>query len=61
LIYAGTPARRIGERSRALLELEAQLRAGMPGRRAAGRTVTRAGARPATPPTSRRKRSQGRG
>jgi galactoside O-acetyltransferase len=61
LIYAGTPARRIGERSRTLLELEAQLRAGMPGRRAAGRTVTRAGARPATPPTSRRKRSQGRG
>ncbi len=50
-IHAGAPARRIGERSRALLELEAQLRAGL----------SRGGARPATPPTPRRKPVRDRG
>jgi len=45
-IYSGVPARRVGERSRALLELETQLRA-----------VTT----PPTPATSRRTRARGRG
>jgi galactoside O-acetyltransferase len=60
-MYAGIPARRIGARSRALLELEARLRAERPDRSAAGRKLSRAGPPPATPPTSRRKRSPGRG
>lgn len=45
-IYSGIPARRVGSRSRALLELEAQLRA-----------VTT----PARSATSRRRRARGRG
>jgi dTDP-4-amino-4,6-dideoxy-D-glucose acyltransferase len=45
-IYSGVPARRVGSRSRALLELEAQLRD----------LTTRA-----TPATSRRRRARGRG
>jgi galactoside O-acetyltransferase len=46
-IYSGVPARRVGERSRALLELESALAAEVTAR--------------ATPPTSRRKRARGRG
>ena len=59
-IYAGTPARRIGERSRALLKLEAKMHAERPDRGVAGRAVSRSGARPATPSTSRRRRPRGR-
>jgi len=60
-IYSGIPARRVGERSRALLELEAELRSRLPAPRVAAPAVSRGVAPPPTHATSRRKRPPNRG